>query len=406
MPAGPGAIGAFAVAGAVALVAYTYLGYPLLLRLLVPIGRGRARSDPPSGGGVAGAGEEGWPDITIAVSLYNEEAQAEGLLESLLALDYPPERRQILIVSDGSTDATNEIVQRYVDRGVEFVALPERAGKTAAENAVSERIRAGIVVNTDASIRILPGALKPLIAAFRDPGVGLASGRDVSVARTDVPANLGESGYVGYEMAVRDLETRLHGIVGASGSYYAIRTDLHRIPVPAHLSRDFAAALKCQEHGYRAVSVPEAASLVPRTTSLRREYGRKVRTITRGMGTLVDRSHLLNPFRHGTFAWMLFSHKVCRWAVPWAGLLGAAGLGLLAIEHAWARLFLVLGGAGLALGAIGWRLGDGRPLPRILQLPAFGLMGNVAAMHALVRTVRGRQDAVWEPTRRERNVAS
>jgi len=386
------AVGWVAVGLSVTLVGYTYVGYPLALKVLTFFRGGReVIRTPPSD----------WPQVTIAVSMYNEERQAAELMESLLAIDYPADRRQILIVSDGSTDRTNEIVQRYVERGVEFVILPERGGKTAAENAVSERIRAGIVVNTDASIRILPDALKPLITAFSDPDVGLASGRDVSVSRTDEPVNLGESGYVGYEMWIRDLETSLWGIVGASGSFYAIRTDLHRIPVAPHLSRDFAAALKCREHGYRAVSVPEAASLVPRTSSIRREYGRKVRTITRGMGTLANRRSLLNPVRHGGFAWMLFSHKVCRWAVPWGGVLGLIGLALLAQTHPAAGVLLLLAGAGVLLGGMGWWMGDGRKLPRILQLPAFGLMGNVAAMHALFRAMRGQHDAVWEPTRRE-----
>jgi len=384
---------------AIGLVVYAYAGYPLLLKGLTLV-RGRKE--------IVREAPDEWPEVTIAVAMYNEEAQAAGLVESLLALDYPEERRRILIVSDGSTDRTNEIVEGYVHRGVEFIALPERSGKTGAENAVSERVRTEIVVNTDASIRILPDALKPLIATFSDPEVGLASGRDVSVNRTGEAgggeaagrANVGESGYVGYEMWVRDLETGLSGIVGASGCFYAIRTELHRIPEPPHLSRDFAAALKCREHGYRAVSVPEAVCLVPRTASLRKEYGRKVRTITRGMGTLLSRRALLNPLREGAFAWMLFSHKICRWAVPWAGVLGAVGLGLLVPHHPLAGLLLAGAGVGVLLGVAGWLLGDGRPLPKLLQLPGFGLMGNVAAMHAAVRALGGRKDAVWEPTRR------
>jgi hypothetical protein len=203
-------------------------------------------------------------------------------------------------------------------------------------------------------------------------------------------------------MWIRDLETEVHGIVGASGCFYAIRADLHRIPVDPHLSRDFAAALKCEENGYRAVSVRDAVCLVPRTASLKKEYGRKVRTFTRGMQTLFDRRRLMNPFRHGVFAWMLFSHKVCRWGVPWAAALGVAGLLLLAPEHSWAGVLLAFGAIGAALGLIGWTLGDGRPLPYILQLPAFALAGNLAAMHALLRAVGGRKDAVWEPTRREK----
>lgn len=390
--------GTSAIALSVALVAYTYVGYPLMLRLL-SFARGQEREHD-----VEHVAE--WPEISITVPMYNEESQAAELIESLLALDYPSNKRQIVIVSDASTDRTDEIVRGYASHGVELFRLPERVGKTAAENAASERMTGEIIVNTDASIRIQPDALKPLVAPFQDPAVGLTSGRDLSVSRGDENANVGESGYVGYEMWVRDLETAVSGIVGSSGCLYATRRELHQIPVPDSLSRDFAAALKCAEHRYRAVSVPEAICIVPRTTSPRREYRRKVRTITRGMGTLAAWKRLLNPFRHGLFAWKLLSHKVFRWAVPWAGVLGVLGLALLAPEYAWALGFLVASVGGIVVGSLGWRLGEERPLPLPVELLAFTVMGNVAAMHATLLAFRGARNAIWEPTRRERMVAA
>lgn len=385
-------VGFIALLFPVVLVGYAYAGYPLLLKGLAWV-RGPRRL-------VRTAPAE-WPLITIAVAMYNEEDQAAELVESLLALDYPPEMRQILIVSDGSTDRTDEIVAGYAEEGVELLRLEQRGGKTAAENAAASGIRGEIVVNTDASIRIHPDALKPLIAAFADPDVGLASGRDVSVSHVEDEANVGESGYVGYEMWVRDLETAVHGIVGASGCFYAIRTPLHRIPVPGFLSRDFAAALKCEEHGARAVSVRDAVCVVPRTPSLQKEYRRKVRTITRGMQTLLNRRHLLNPLRHTLFAWMLLSHKVARWAAPWAGVIGLVGLALLSTDHAWALVLFLMFLGGATLGVFGWILERHTTLTPLLQLAAFGLMGNIAAMHAAIRALQGGRDAIWEPTRRE-----
>jgi cellulose synthase/poly-beta-1,6-N-acetylglucosamine synthase-like glycosyltransferase len=377
---------------AAGFAAYAYVGYPLILWLWPFEVRDGGSSHDRSGP---------WPSVSISVPAYNESSQVPGLIESLLAIDYPRDRLQILIVSDGSTDGTDDLVRSYAHRGVELLRVEDRRGKTAVENEAASHLTGEIVVNTDASIRIRPEAVKLLVARFSDPDVGLASGRDVSVSRADSDGNLGESGYVGYEMWIRDLETLAGGIVGASGCFYAIRSNLHRIPVPDSLSRDFAAALKCQEHGFRAVSVPDAVCLVPRTPSLRKEYRRKVRTITRGMETLMDHRALLNPFRHGLFAWKLWSHKVCRWAAPWAAVLGAVGLGLLASYHSWALAALSLGMGVTLLGAVGWILGDGRPLPRILQVPAFALAGNVAAMQAFLRVVSGDRDPVWEPTRRE-----
>jgi cellulose synthase/poly-beta-1,6-N-acetylglucosamine synthase-like glycosyltransferase len=375
----------------VLLPVYAYVGYPLLLWTMR---RGREPSIANGGGG-------DWPLVSISVAVYNEEAQVRGLLESLLALDYPRDRLQILITSDGSTDGTERIVSEYAGQGVELLRMPERGGKTKAENAASQRLRGEIIVNTDASTRILPGALKPLIAAMRDPKVGCASGRDVSHGSDSGNANRGESGYVGYEMTVRDLETAVSGIIGASGCFYAIRADLHRVPLPDTLSRDFAAALKAQEFGYRAVSVPAALCLVPRGQSLKKEYRRKVRTIARGMRTLWYKRRLMNPLREGVFAWMLFSHKVVRWMIPWAGLTALGALAVLAPTYRWALVLLAAAIVVLMLAAVGWLVSERPRVPKVLSVPAFLVAGNLAAAHALVRVLFGGTDAVWEPTRRE-----
>src|SRR5690606_34425847 len=158
-----------------------------------------------------------WPRVSITIPVYNEVAQIDELLESILRIDYPRDRLQILVVSDASDDGTDERVAAYAARGVALLRMPERCGKSAAENAARSHLRGDIIVNTDASIRIAPDALKPLITRFADPSVGLASGRDVSVTRVTDELNGGESAYVGYEMWVRSIETEVAGIVGASG---------------------------------------------------------------------------------------------------------------------------------------------------------------------------------------------
>jgi cellulose synthase/poly-beta-1,6-N-acetylglucosamine synthase-like glycosyltransferase len=373
------------------VTAYAYAGYPLLLAVLA-----RRRGRPP-----APPAPAEWPLVSISLPAYNEAAQIRGAIESLLALDYPADRKQILVVSDASTDGTDDIVREYADRGVDLLRMPVRGGKTAGENAAAARLTGDIIVNTDASIRIRPDALKPLVASFTDPTVGVASGRDLSVAHTSEDRNAGEAGYVGYEMKVRALETTVDGIIGASGCFYAIRSHLHRSPLPPHLSRDFASALVAREHGYRAVSVDEAVCFVPRTTSLHREYRRKVRTMSRGMQTLHHKRHLLDPRRHGTFAWMLLSHKVARWMVPWTVLPGALGVLLLSVDHPAARVVLALGtGVGI-LAAAGWLWPESRGIPRILAVPAFAVAGNLAAVHAYLRSLSENEDPTWEPTRRE-----
>lgn len=379
------------LAASVGLLAYAYVGYPCALWVVAGV---RGRTIPQPGDAVD------WPTVSISIPAYNEEAQMRELLDSVLALDYPRELLQVLVISDASSDATDAIVGEYADRGIELLRLSERGGKTRAENAAVPHLRGAIVVNTDASVRIRADALRPLIAVFQDAAIGCASGRDVSVGASEESSNRGESTYVGYEMAIRDLETRVSGIVGASGCFYAIRAGLHRLPLEGRYSRDFAAALRTTQNGYRAVSVSDAVCYVPRTTSLRREYRRKVRTITRGMGTLWHLRELMNPIRHGLYAWMLVSHKVCRWALPWAALASWAALAVLAPSH---PLFAVLFGVGAALAglaAIGWLLAERPRVPGLFSVPAYLVSGNLSAAHALVRVVAGIGDPLWEPTRR------
>jgi len=321
-------------------------------------------------------------------------------VERILEVDYPADRRQVLVVSDASTDGTDDIARSFAARGVELVRLPQRAGKTAAENAARAHLRGELVVQTDASVRIGRGALKALVAAFSDPAVGVASGRDLSVAGA-VGDNAGESGYVSYEMWVRDMETRGGGIVGASGCFYASRRALHMQTVPETLSRDFAAPLIAREHGFRSVSVPDAVCYVPRTTSLQQEYRRKIRTMTRGLQTLFYKRHLLNPIRYGRFGFMLLSHKLIRWLVPWAAVVAVAGLGVAALGRAWwGVLGLSATGAVVAAAIVAWRWPEARPLPRVLRVPAYLVWGVVAGLQAWGNALRGEVQPVWDPTRR------
>ena len=389
-------VGLILIAIPLMLFVYAYLLYPAVLRLLAVF---RPKALPPRD-------PAEWPTISISLPAYNEELSIRDTLEALLAIDYPADRRQIVVISDASTDRTDDIVREFAGRGVELLRLPARAGKTAAENAVAPHLRGDIVVNTDATIRIPPEALKPLIRVFQDSTIGVASGRDISVGRLDVEANRGESGYVGYEMWLRGLETRVGSIVGASGCFYAIRRPLVSAIFPEALSRDFASPLRARQHGYRTVSVDQAMCLVPRTTSLQAEYRRKIRTMARGLETLWFQRDLMNPLRYGSFAWMLVSHKLCRWLVHLTLPLALLGLAFLAPAYPAAAVLLVSAAVVLAVGWIVLtRFGD-RKSPAPLGLAGFFVAVNVAALAAWWKAFRGERNPIWEPTRRPGSVTA
>lgn len=366
-----------------------YVGYPLLLALISVLRRRRAWPSDPSE----------WPMISLTVPAYNAQTSIRDTLESLLRLEYPADRRQIVVISDASTDETDAIVRSYTERGVELLRLPERRGKTAAENAAGAVVRGDIVVNIDATVRVRPGSLKKLVRVFQDSTVGVASGRDVSTSSDGVQSTRGESGYVGFEMWVRSLETRLDSIVGASGCFYGIRRWLYDARFPEHLSRDFASALIAKENGLRAVSVNDAVCEVPRTPSLRFEVQRKTRTMARGLETLWYKRRLMNPFRYGGFALMLIGHKLCRWLVY--PLLPGAILGLILFSF-YSRVgavLLALAGIAIALGVAGMRWREGRT-PVVFAVPGFILAANLAGLLAWIKVLRREASPIWEPTRR------
>ncbi len=373
-----------------ALFVYAYALYPALLWLASR----RPAWTPPA------ADPPEWPRITLVLPVYNEEQVVRQTIESLLAIDYPADRRQILVLSDASTDGTHAIVREYADRGVGLVALQVRRGKTAAENESARHATGDVIVNTDATTRILPGSVKPLVSVFQDPSVGVASGRDVSAAAGTTEANLAESGYVGYEMWVRDLETRLGCIVGASGCFMAIRRTLFDQLFPEALSRDFASPLLSRRAGFRAVSVPAATALVPRARALRAEHRRKARTMARGIETLWYLRALLNPFRYGRFAWMLWSHKAARWLAFLAAPVALAGLAILAPVSAAAAALLGLALAGIGLGALAFVWPADRPMPGLISSLGYLLGATGAAILAWTKALRGERNPIWEPTRR------
>jgi cellulose synthase/poly-beta-1,6-N-acetylglucosamine synthase-like glycosyltransferase len=373
----------------VAAFGYAYVGYPLLLRAFAATRpRPGSQEDPAE-----------WPLITITVPAYNAASSIGQVLENILACDYPADRRQIIVISDASSDGTDDAVRGFASRGVELLRMPDRKGKTAAESAAGRIARGSIVVNMDATVRILPQSIKALIRAFGDQSVGVASGCDVSVSAGQ-ELNGGEASYVGYEMWLRDIETRLGGIVGASGCFYGFRRDVHDLNLPEELSRDFASALIAREHGYRSVSVKDAVCVVPRARSLNAEYERKIRTMARGLETLWYKRHLMNPVRYGTFAFMLISHKLCRWMVPLLLPVALVGLLVLGADSAIGAVALGLTIVGVSLGLLGMHWPGGRKAPRLVALAGYALASNLAGVLAWTRAVRGRSTPLWEPTRR------
>ncbi len=386
------ALATLLVAAPLALALYAYVVYPLALRA---IGGGRRRARP-----LNDPGE--WPMISIVIVAHNADHIIRATVERLLATDYPATRRQLLIVSDASTDGTDRVVGDYASQGVELHRVEPRAGKTVAENSVAHRIRGEIVVNVDASVAVEPGSIKSLVGHFTDPAVGVASGRAVSVPHTPdaAPATRGDATYYGYEMWVRSLEMDFGAVIGATGALYAVRRALFAVPLAPHVTRDFASPLIARERGYRSVIDSQAVCFVRQTPALWREYHRKVRTMVRGLDTLYEFRHLMDPIRQGGFGVMLTSHKLCRWLVYLLAPLAALGLVRLAIDSPLARVTVGLITCIVVAGIVAWQWPPDRRAPAPLALCGYAVVASLAGVAAWSHFLRGKHIVAWEPTRR------
>ena len=284
-------------------ILYAYLGYPLVLRLLALISphRGSSKKTHPDA--------QHRPFVTMIVPLHNEESVIARKLENTLALDYPHDKLEILFVSDGSTDRTTEIIRSSLAPHLKLLELPERGGKAQALNHGLKHANGDVICFSDSSIMLNPDAVTTLMANFDDPAIGCASGEDF------IQGGGGEGLYGRYELALRRLESRVHSIVGASGSFYAQRRSLCG-EFPEGMAPDFLSVLNTVEQGYRAISDSDAKGSMTSLSSNQAEFQRKVRTILRGISTLFVKSRLLNPLRFGLFSVELISHKLMRWCVP------------------------------------------------------------------------------------------
>jgi Glycosyl transferase family 2 len=379
MSDGAWAVWAFWIA--VAGVFYPYAGYPLVLLLV-------RRLSPRPWHSV----ETELPTVSMIIPVYNEAARLERKIANTLALDYPADRLEVVFVSDGSTDDTVSMIRSKVDPRLNVIELPERRGKAAALNAGLARVSAEIIVFTDASIALAPGAIRAIVKPFADPRVGCISGED------RIADSGGEGLYGRYELYLRRLESDVHSIVGASGSFYAQRRALCS-PFTEGMAPDFLSVLRTVQQGYRALSEPAAVGEMSSVKDPRQEFDRKVRTLLRGMTALFAYTSLLNPLRDTLFAFALWSHKVLRWTVPFF-LVGALLAPLARLDH---PFFVLVFGAQVAFYATAViALAEWGNLHRTWpgRIALYFSSVNAAILAAWYRYSLGVRQELWTPSHR------
>jgi cellulose synthase/poly-beta-1,6-N-acetylglucosamine synthase-like glycosyltransferase len=378
----------FAFWALVALVLYVYVGYPMFLYVM---SGAFSRASTSSAVGLT------TPRVTILISAYNEAECIAGKLDNTLSLDYPRDALEVIVISDASEDATDEIVKSYAARGVQLLRMANRGGKTLGLNAAVARCTGEVVVFSDANALYAEDAIRRLVAPLADPAVGAVIGESTYVeART--ASGQSESLYWRYETWVKSLESYRGSVVGGDGAIYAVRRALY-VPMAADALSDFVNPLQVVRAGYRCVYEPRALSYEEAAADFTREYRRKVRIVNRAWRSLWAMKEMLNPFRHGSFAIKLWSHKVLRWwMLPAVMLILVLNVALLELRPlyqvtlALQIVFLALAITGALLRNSGWQ-------PFWLRIPFFFCLVNIAAGVGILEALGGRSYTTWTTSR-------
>ncbi len=381
-------------------ILYTYIGYPILIFLLA-----RLRTVPKKH-------KPNYPFVTLLIAAYNEENAIGEKIKNCLELDYPRDKLQTLVVTDGSTDKTPEIIKKFDGFGVELLHQPERQGKMAAINRAVSFIRGEIVVFSDANNFYQPDTIRKLVKPFSDPEIGAVSGEKV-IAKGD--GNLGESEgtYWKYESFIKKQESRLGSCTSAVGEILAIRKNLY-VPPPNHvINDDFYIAMQIIRQGYRLTYVPDAKSIERVSMTVQDEIVRRTR-INTGRYQAIAMAKQFLPFRHPILVWQIISHKFLRPLVP-LFMLGAVISNIIAVlnpspinnlTHLGLPYNIILLGIQILFYTLAF-IGQQFPnrsrqsrLINILYLPTFLTNSNLAALKGLIQFVRGGQSHLWERIQR------
>lgn len=370
------------------LVFYIYAGYPVAVSLLTKIIRCNiGKSDIE-------------PSVTVLIAAFNEEQEIESTIINKLSQDYPTDRLEVIVVSDGSTDRTDEIVAYFAKNNGDRIKLlrqEPRQGKTQALNMAVAHASGNILVFSDANSIYAPDAIRRLVRSFADPSIGYVTGQMIYTNPDKSGIGEGSSAYMRYENFLRILETRLNSVVGVDGGIDAVRHELYQPMRPDQLP-DLVLPLNVIEQGKRVIYEPSAVLYEPALSAATDEFRMRVRVSLRALWALYDKRSLLTPFRYPLFAWQLFSHKVLRY-VAFIPLSGLIVFSVLTIDnHPFYLVFFILQSVAYGFVALGYLLD--RLLaaaPSKILAPYYFIILNVACAIALWNFMNRRKIVLWKP---------
>jgi cellulose synthase/poly-beta-1,6-N-acetylglucosamine synthase-like glycosyltransferase len=370
------------------LLFYVYAGYPLLL-VLIALFAHRRRPEP------------GYcPRISVLIAAYNEEVAIERKIRQTLALEYPAEKLEVIVLSDCSTDRTDEIVKAFPDSRVRLVRMAERRGKTHAQNEGTRHAGGEVIIFSDATAIYHPKALLYLACNYQDASVGAVSGRYQYFDPGDQsPTGLGSVAFWNYENMIKKLQSRIRTITGCCGCIYSVRKAAYTELADDVIS-DLVQPLQAIRKGYRVVFEDRALAYEETTQSTAEEFSMRVRVVTRAIRGLLSVSDLLKPWKFAWPAFQLWSHKVLRWMVP-LFLIAIFAANLLLLDSPIYR-FTLAAQLFLYAAAIVNMLVPLHRKWKPLGIPLFFCTLNAAALVSMIEICRGRKYVTWQTVRARR----
>jgi cellulose synthase/poly-beta-1,6-N-acetylglucosamine synthase-like glycosyltransferase len=365
-------------------VVYAYLGYPLVITALARLVRRPVHVAPIT------------PLVSLVIPAYNEGRVIAQKLDNSLALDYPRQQLEIIVISDGSTDDTNQIVAAYASRGVRLLFEPPRRGKIAALNRAVPLTRGEIIVFSDANAMLAPDTLRHLVRNFADERVACVGGAK-QVQRDQATSARGESAYWRYESHLKRCDSAVGAAMGVAGELFAVRRERYVAVEQDSLIEDFVLSLRLVQAGWRVVFEPMAVAWEQASPSLAAEWQRRTRIAAGGFQSIVRLVGMMNPLL-GLPAFQYLSHRVLRWFAPLfmiAALLSNVALCSLPF-YRWILaaqiVFYLAGIAGYFLARRGLRW-------RPLQMIFYFCFTNAAALVGLYRYLTRSQPVTWKKAR-------
>lgn len=365
---------------------YVYVGYPILVwlvGLLRPLSVKKGDFE---------------PTVTVLITAYNEEKAIRAKIENTLEIDYPAEKLEILVASDGSTDKTDEIVKEFAAQGVRLFRQEGRMGKTFTQNKAVEQASGEIILFSDATTKYEKDVLRVIVPNFADREIGCVAGRLIYVDESDSDVGKGAKSYWNYETFLKQGESRACSLIGASGCLYAVRKSAYQ-PMYAEACSDFLICTVLYRQGLRSVFEPNAVCTEETNRQSEKEFQMRVRVISQTFTDLWRNRDMLNPFKCGFYAVELISHKLLRYAVPLFLILMFVSSIILDFYSNIFIGFFVLQLLFYLAAFFAWLFERNKISLGILAIPLYFVLANLASAIGFYKFLRGERYAKWEPIR-------